>query len=116
MFWKMLLREYLNTVPELMEENMTQSTEPYIKIGENGLAQIVTGKNGNYIEFDEAYKVAMSDLKKGNTVNYSKLESNLPKADISDKELISKLEKINKIFTKFRNYKAMVNLQWRTYF
>lgn len=93
---KKALRETLQSLPELNEENMLYSQNAYVTLDDNNLLTIVPEVIGNYINFDEAYNLAYETLSGGcTTIDLRSLTVSKP--EITSEDLQENVDSINNI-------------------
>ena len=59
------VKEYLQLLPELQEENMHSPQNAYMKIGTNHLIEIIPAVSGNEIQLEDAYLLTLKALQGG---------------------------------------------------
>lgn len=99
-----VVRKCLEGIDELKTENMTKPQNAYIKISEDGTLGIEEEMVGNEIQFEEAVKMCLEELKKGNTAIDFNLIANTPEIVATDNILNENVKVINHILSTVINF------------
>lgn len=92
------VQDFLKTIPELKEENMREPTNAHLEFIDTGLVQIISEVEGNYIGFEDACKLAISNLKQSaNSIDFEEAMRVIPDITATDSELTAEANRLNKI-------------------
>ena len=84
---------------------MQKPENAYLEFGDDNLFYIVPEVLGNEIDFDEAYQLALSTLKSGNTtIDFTSITNILPAVRSDNEELIAKMDELNQVLSTTINY------------
>lgn len=94
------LREYMENIPELKEENMIPAQNAYLQLGEDLRIEIVPETVGNEIDFEEAFNLATQQLKVGNAqISFESITKTQARITKDNEELQKRQKEINDILS-----------------
>lgn len=94
------IKNFLKNIPELKEDNMRKATNAHLELSQSGNVQIISGVDGNYIEFKEACNYVASALEQSvNSIDFTEVMRVGPEVTATDSELTAKANQLNQILS-----------------
>ena len=91
-----MVRQYLETIPELRKANMVKPQNAYLDWAEDGLLTIVPEIYGNEIDFEEAVDITLKELASWkNEINFASMTNSTPEILATNTKLQEEQATIN---------------------